>query len=95
MIPLLSCSYYLVRSGESEFESIGIINTNPVDKTNMQSGLSANGRKQTMKAAMTLREIGACEASCWIWPSITQRAYQTAEIIAYLNNINRRLFLLS
>ncbi|XP_024398660.1 uncharacterized protein [Physcomitrium patens] len=81
--------YYLVRSGESEFETKGVINTNPVTKTSMDSGLSEEGKKQTIQAAKSLRALGACDDSCWIWPSITQRAYQTAEIIAYVNNINR------
>lgn len=85
----LNNRYYLVRAGESEFEKIGIINTNPVAKTNMESGLSEDGKRQTLKAAIQLKEMGACEGSCWIWPSITQRAYQAAEIIAYFNNINR------
>lgn len=85
----LNNRYYLVRAGVSEFESIGVINTNPVTKTNMESGLSEIGRKQTVKAALQLREMGACDGSCWIWPSITQRAYQAAELIAYINNINR------
>lgn len=85
----LNNSYYLVRSGESEFESIGVINTNPVMKTNIDSGLSENGKKQAVKAALQLLEIGACNGSCWIWPSITQRAYQAAEIIADINDVNR------
>lgn len=83
-------SYYLVRAGESTFETRGLINTNPVAKTSMDSGLSEEGKKQTIQAAKGLRALGACDDSCWIWPSITQRAYQTAEIIAYVNNINRR-----
>lgn len=85
----LNNRYYLVRSGESEFEKMGIINTNPVTKTNIDSGLSDSGKKQTLKAAIQLKEMGACEGSCWIWPSITQRAYQSAETIAYVNNVNR------
>ncbi|KAH7423839.1 hypothetical protein KP509_12G076600 [Ceratopteris richardii] len=85
----LNNSYYLVRAGESEFERIGIINTNPVTKTNVESGLSEVGRKQTVRAAIQLRDMGACDGSCWIWPSITQRAYQAAELIAYVNNISR------
>lgn len=81
--------YYLVRSGESTFETRGLINTNPVAKTSMDSGLSEAGKRQTIKAAKELRDLGACDDSCWIWPSINQRAYQTAEIIAYVNNVNR------
>ncbi|MCL7035847.1 hypothetical protein MKW94_026642, partial [Papaver nudicaule] len=81
--------YFLVRAGESEFESLGVINTNPVAKTSMDSGLSIEGRKQTARAALKLKAMGACDQSCWIWPSITQRAYQAAEIIASVNGINR------
>ncbi|GLT47227.1 hypothetical protein SLA2020_209370 [Shorea laevis] len=61
--PRLSNRYFLVRAGESEYESLGIINTNP--------------------------GMGACERNCWIWPSITQRAYQAAEIIASVNGVTR------
>lgn len=80
----------MVRAGESEYESLGLINTNPVAKTSMDSGLSEKGKKQTVKAALDLKEMGACEGSCWIWPSITQRAYQAAEIIAAVDGVNRR-----
>lgn len=82
--------YYLVRAGESEFESMGIINTNPVAKTSVDSGLSERGKKQTVRAAFELKAMKACEGSCWIWPSITQRAYQAAEIIASVNGVTRR-----
>lgn len=82
--------YFLVRAGESEFESMGIINTNPVAKTSMDSGLSEKGKKQTVKAALELKAMGACDQNCWIWPSITQRAYQAAEVIAAVNGVNRR-----
>ncbi|KAK3005151.1 hypothetical protein RJ639_017157 [Escallonia herrerae] len=85
----LSNRYFLVRAGESEFESLGIINTNPVAKTSMDSGLSVEGRKQTVRAALQLKAMGACEDNCWIWPSITQRAYQAAEIIAAVNGVTR------
>ncbi|KAL1566202.1 hypothetical protein AAHA92_01835 [Salvia divinorum] len=81
--------YYLVRAGESQYEGLGVINTNPVAKTSVDNGLSEKGMKQTMRAALELQSIGACESSCWIWPSITQRAYQTAEIIAAVNGISR------
>lgn len=85
----LNNRYYLVRAGESKFETKGIINTNPVTKTSIDNGLSELGKRQTAKAASKLKDLGACDGSCWIWPSITQRAYQTAEIIAYANNIGR------
>lgn len=79
-----------MRAGESEFERMGLINTNPVAKTSVDSGLSERGKKQTVRAAFDLKEMGACDKSCWIWPAITQRAYQTAEIIASVNGVSRR-----
>lgn len=79
-----------MRAGESEFESLGIIYTNPVAKTSVDSGLSEKGKKQTLKAAFELKTREACARNCWIWPSITQRAYQAAEIIASINGISRR-----
>lgn len=85
----LTNRYYLVRAGESKYESLGIINTNPVTKTSVDSGLSEKGKKQTVKAAFELKAMRACENNCWIWPSITQRAYQAAEIIASINSITR------
>ncbi|XWS50974.1 hypothetical protein CRYUN_Cryun12cG0136700 [Craigia yunnanensis] len=81
--------YFLVRAGESEYDSLGIINTNPVAKTSVDSGLSEKGKKQTVRAALELKAMGACERNCWIWPSITQRAYQSAEIIAAVNGVSR------
>ncbi|KAJ7564056.1 hypothetical protein O6H91_03G135100 [Diphasiastrum complanatum] len=85
----LNNRYFLVRAGESQYESKGVINTNPVAKTSIDNGLSEKGKRQTLKAAIELKELGACEGSCWIWPSITQRAYQAAEAIAEINNITR------
>lgn len=79
-----------MRAGESEYESLGIINTNPVAKTSMDSGLSEKGKKQIVRAAFELKAMGACEKGCWIWPSITQRAYQAAEIIASVSGVSRR-----
>lgn len=79
-----------MRAGESDYESLGIINTNPVAKTSVDSGLSEKGKKQTVRAALQLKALGACDRNCWLWPSITQRAYQAAEIIASVNGISRR-----
>lgn len=85
----LTNRYYLVRAGESQYESLGIINTNPVAKTSVDNGLSEKGKKQAVRAALELKSMGACERNCWIWPSITQRAYQAAEIIAAVNGVTR------
>ncbi|XP_010431192.1 PREDICTED: uncharacterized protein LOC104715490 [Camelina sativa] len=89
MPPLRLNRYYLVRAGESDYESLGIINTNPVAKTSVDSGLSDKGKKQTMRAALQLKAMEACDRNCWLWPSITQRAYQAAEIIASIIGISR------
>ena len=36
-----------------------------------------------MQIIPALRELDVCtDGSCWLWPSITQRSYQTAEILA-------------
>ncbi|KAH6807573.1 Phosphoglycerate mutase family protein [Perilla frutescens var. frutescens] len=85
----LTNRYYFVRAGESQYESLGVINTNPVAKTSVDNGLSEKGKKQTVRAALELKSMGACESNCWIWPSITQRAYQAAEIIAAVNGVTR------
>lgn len=38
-----------------------------------------------MQILPALRELDACpDGTCWLWPSITQRSYQTAEILASL-----------
>ncbi|KAL6006965.1 hypothetical protein ACLOJK_032461 [Asimina triloba] len=88
--PRLVNRYFLVRAGESEYESLGILNTNPVAKTSVDSGLSERGKRQTARAALELKKVGACDGDCWIWPSITQRSYQAAEIIAAVNDVSRR-----
>ncbi|XP_072960033.1 uncharacterized protein [Typha angustifolia] len=81
--------YFLVRSGESSYESSGIVRTNPVSKTSVDSGLSQEGLRQSARAALELKRLGACDDACWIWPSITQRSYQAAEIIASVNGVDR------
>lgn len=85
----LSNRYFLVRAGESEYEIAGVVNTNPVAKTSVDNGLSSVGARQAARSALELQRLGACDGSCWIWPSITQRSYQAAEIIASLNGVDR------
>lgn len=41
------------------------------------------------ETAPALRSLGACASSCWLWPSITQRSYQTAEILGALLGVGR------
>ncbi|KAJ4978320.1 hypothetical protein NE237_009100 [Protea cynaroides] len=76
----------------AKFETMGIINTNPVSKTTVDNGLSEVGKKQTVRSALALKEMRVCKGSCWIWPSITQRPFQAAEIIASINGINHSYF---
>uniref|UniRef100_A0A1D1YVD4 Phosphoserine phosphatase 1 n=1 Tax=Anthurium amnicola TaxID=1678845 RepID=A0A1D1YVD4_9ARAE len=85
----LANRYFLVRAGESEYEREGVVNTNPVAKTSVDSGLSEQGKRQAVRSARELERMGACDGTCWIWPSITQRSYQAAEIIAALNGVDR------
>ncbi len=41
------------------------------------------------ETAPALKALGACANDCWLWPSITQRSYQTAEILAALLGVGR------
>eukprot|EP00877_Chromochloris_zofingiensis_P005800 jgi/Chrzof1/15220/Cz09g31320.t1 len=96
--------YYLVRAGESEAESRDSVLTNPVWKTSMFAGLSGRGKAQVVRQTVpALQSLGVCGGdddngsnssssgggSCWLWPSITQNAYQTAEVVAYLLGVGR------
>eukprot|EP00884_Botryococcus_braunii_P018324 jgi/Botrbrau1/5175/Bobra.0172s0046.1 len=81
----LNNSYFLVRAGEGQSEADKYVLTNPVAKTSMDSGLSSRGKQQVVReTAAALKDLGALSGSCWMWPSITQRSYQTAEILASL-----------
>ncbi|KAI7842607.1 hypothetical protein COHA_003711 [Chlorella ohadii] len=60
-----------------------------VAKTSTTAGLSRNGKRQVVKETYpALRQLGL-DSSCWIWPSITQNAYQTAEVLAELHGVGR------
>ncbi|KAK9836368.1 hypothetical protein WJX84_001847 [Apatococcus fuscideae] len=76
--------YILVRAGESEAETEGLMLTNSVQKTSMTSGLSRKGKQQVLSRVLPkLEEMNVCgDTPCWLWPSITQRCYQTAEVTA-------------
>ena len=39
--------------------------------------------------AAALDRMDACASSCWLWPCITQRSYQTAEILGALFGLTR------
>ena len=36
-----------------------------------------------------LEALDACAGGCWLWPSITQRSYQTAELLSSLLGLGR------
>ncbi|KXZ52065.1 hypothetical protein GPECTOR_10g1088 [Gonium pectorale] len=80
----------LVRAGESYTESVGEPLTNPVWKTSEKHGLSERGKQQVLRGLLPeLERLGACSDGCWLWPSITQNAYQTAELLSYQLGIGR------
>lgn len=82
--------YFLVRAGESEAEADGYVLTNPVAKTAMNSGLSQLGKRQVVKATLpALKQAGFDAENAYLWASITQRSYQTAEILGSLLGIGR------
>ncbi|GIL85701.1 hypothetical protein Vretimale_13189 [Volvox reticuliferus] len=86
----LNNRYFLVRAGESYNESVDEPLTNPVWKTSEKHGLSELGKQQVLLGLVPeLERIGACGDGCWLWPSITQNAYQTAEVVAFQLGIGR------
>lgn len=86
----LNNTYFLVRAGQSEAERDGYVDTNPVSKTSMSNGLSEEGKLQVLRQTYPmLRELGAGDGAPWFWPSTSQGAYQTAEILGYLFQIGR------
>ncbi|MEW5306712.1 MAG: hypothetical protein WDW36_009156 [Sanguina aurantia] len=79
----LNIRYFLVRAGESVSEAEGITSTNPAFKTAMRNGLSPAGREQVKNESLqTLFSQRACDDGCWLWTSITNNSYQTAELLA-------------
>ncbi|KAF8059174.1 mx [Scenedesmus sp. PABB004] len=87
----LKNNYVLVRAGESESEAEDAVLTNPVWKQSGAASLSKRGKAQVVREALpALRSLGVCgDAGCWIWPSITNTAYQTGEILAYALGVGR------
>ncbi|EFJ52835.1 hypothetical protein VOLCADRAFT_45644, partial [Volvox carteri f. nagariensis] len=86
----LNNRYFLVRAGESYNESADDPLTNPVWKTSEKHGLSELGKQQVLLGLVPeLERQGSCGDGCWIWPSITQNAYQTAELLSYKLGIGR------
>eukprot|EP00208_Stichococcus_sp_RCC1054_P005712 CAMPEP_0206140148 /NCGR_PEP_ID=MMETSP1473-20131121/8600_1 /ASSEMBLY_ACC=CAM_ASM_001109 /TAXON_ID=1461547 /ORGANISM="Stichococcus sp, Strain RCC1054" /LENGTH=322 /DNA_ID=CAMNT_0053534205 /DNA_START=173 /DNA_END=1141 /DNA_ORIENTATION=- len=84
-------NYYLVRAGESQAEAAGYVLSNPVAKTSMDSGLTELGKRQVVRGALEQlkKAPGFDPDNVYFWPSITQRAYQTAEIMGSLLGVGR------
>lgn len=70
----------LLRSGECFADKRNEIQTNPVKKLRQDNALTILGREQAIEAAKHLSDIGF--SPTFIWTSNTERAYETAAIVA-------------
>jgi broad specificity phosphatase PhoE len=70
----------LVRSGECFADSKHEVETNPVKKLRLDNALTFKGRQEAIDAAKRLNELDFMPT--YIWTSNTERAYETAAIIA-------------
>jgi len=73
----------LLRAGESFADEQGIIETSPVKKLSLSNALTNEGKSQIVRAA--LKMCSTTEENfgpSWIWTSNTERAYETATILA-------------
>lgn len=73
-------SIVLVRAGECFADNRHEIETNPVKKLRQDNALTDRGREQAQEAAREINEMGV--VATYIWTSNTERAYETAAIIA-------------
>jgi broad specificity phosphatase PhoE len=70
----------LVRAGECFADAQHVIETNPVKKLRQDNALTAEGREQAKRAAAEILKTDFLPT--FIWASNTERAYETAAIIA-------------
>lgn len=68
----------LMRAGESYSDSKGLIETNPVKKLLQSNALTPRGREEVVSAAEQLIPF----SPTYVWTSNTERAYETATILA-------------
>lgn len=73
-------NYYLLRPGETLFESADIVDSNPINKQADERGLTAGGRQQVLRAVRALTERGV--TSPLVFYDNGARASQTADILA-------------
>lgn len=76
----LKNNFALVRSGECFADANHETQTNPVKKLRQDNSLTMKGRDQAIDAAKILMEMDFIPS--YIWVSNTERAYETASIIA-------------
>ena len=69
----------VVRAGESIADSNGIIETAPIKKLRQDNALTPKGRFQVIETAQRLKD--SFQPS-YVWTSNTERAYETAALIA-------------
>ena len=70
-----------LRAGECFADADGITNTNPVNKQSRYAELTSLGKRQIVnRIAPALEEVLSLD-STWIWPSINNASYETAEIL--------------
>lgn len=71
---------WLVRAGTSYADERDEIQTNPVKKLRMDNGLTSKGQEEARNAAKKLIDLGITPT--FIWTSNTERAYETAKVMA-------------
>lgn len=76
----LKNNYVLMRSGESFADSRHELQTNPVKKLRQDNALTMKGREQAIAASKQLADMDF--SPTYIWASNTERAYETAAIVA-------------
>ena len=69
----------LLRSGESYADQDNRIETNPVKKLAIANALTPQGREEIINAG---KKLCSHETPSWIWTSNTERAYESATILA-------------
>ena len=76
----LKNNYVFVRSAESYSDARHEIQTNPVKKLRQDNALTVKGREEAKEAVKRMNELGFSPS--YIWTSNTERAYETAVVIA-------------
>eukprot|EP00667_Euglena_gracilis_P021415 EG_transcript_23421 len=78
-----------MRSGEGKFEATGMVRTNPLSVTSVNGGLTFEGRRQAILGMNAIKALRLDTDMVWIWPSVTSRSLETAEILGQGLGISR------